>query len=289
MAILLMGLLLLSTPLSALPRIDSLNDSDPLYRQHQQMLAEYHDARRQGLGIPPVALFLYRPGRDETLFTVSSRLMIPYGTIASLNRLPHSILPEQDLLISSQPGLFVHESPEEELERTVARRLSGKEHVSLLLPRNGEIRAPVQFYHGIDYTPSERNLFLRPRFVDPLPTGVISSRYGFRWHPMTGTRMFHRGLDLAAPFGTPVVVAASGVVTGIYRDPRLGLSVRVDHQNGYTTVYAHLQEVFVREGESVSRGGRIGAVGSTGLSTGPHLHFEVLRDEEHRDPEQYIR
>lgn len=106
---------------------------------------------------------------------------------------------------------------------------------------------------------------------------------------MTGRRSFHRGLDLTAPFGTPVVAAASGVVVRIHRDPLLGLSIHVDHRNGYTTVYAHLQEAMVIVGEEITGGQRIGSVGSTGFSTGPHLHFEVLRDGSNRDPERYIR
>lgn len=282
-------------------RIERLHRDDPLYRQHQQMVAEYHEAKQRGWSAPPLHILSYVPREGDTFFSIAARLMIPHGTIATLNRLDRPALPGsgggQDnggargsaILIPSQPGLFIYTAPRTELERTLAQRLHGKTTGQEIRLPGGEATSTVHFYPGEDFSASERALFLTIHFMDPLPKGVISSRYGFRVHPLTGTRMFHRGLDLAAPFGTPVVSAAPGVVTEIKRDPLLGLSVHVDHGNGYSTVYAHLQESFVREGDPVEQGQVVGAVGSTGFSTGPHLHFEIMLDGVNRDPERYIR
>ncbi|MGE5484046.1 MAG: peptidoglycan DD-metalloendopeptidase family protein [Ignavibacteriales bacterium] len=109
--------------------------------------------------------------------------------------------------------------------------------------------------------------------------GSISSRYG---HRRSG---FHYGLDIAAPTGTPVVAADSGMVAYAGRLPYYGLVVRIDHGSGKAvTVYGHLSRIGVKQGQTVSRGQVIGNVGSTGRSTGPHLHFEVRLDGVATDP-----
>lgn len=94
----------------------------------------------------------------------------------------------------------------------------------------------------------------------------------------------HRGVDLPAPEGTPVFATARGVVEETGRDDRLGLFVRIKHGKGYKTLYAHLSEVAVKEGDSVKTGQIVGFVGSSGLSTGPHLHYEVYVGDEVVDP-----
>lgn len=111
----------------------------------------------------------------------------------------------------------------------------------------------------------------------PLSTVVpVTSGVGWRTHPISGDRRFHAGIDLGAPSGTPVLAASSGVVTASKRMGGYGLAVTIEHQNGrYETLYGHLSELLVSMGETVRSGQVIGRVGSTGASTGPHLHFEL--------------
>jgi murein DD-endopeptidase MepM/ murein hydrolase activator NlpD len=105
---------------------------------------------------------------------------------------------------------------------------------------------------------------------------IISSSFGWRTHPILGYQRFHAGSDIAAPMGTPVVAPLSGRVTVASFLGGYGLSVVLSHGDGTKkTLYAHLSETFVKPGEVVRQGDVIGRVGSTGLSTGPHLHFEV--------------
>lgn len=114
------------------------------------------------------------------------------------------------------------------------------------------------------------------RLIFPLPIpALFSSGFGWRDHPITGDRRFHRGIDLAAALGTPVVSAFSGIIEAADWMAGYGLTVLISHPNSTQTLYAHLSEIFVKPGDRVTQGQAIGRVGSTGNSTGPHLHFEL--------------
>lgn len=122
-----------------------------------------------------------------------------------------------------------------------------------------------------------------PRFALPV-LGRQSSGYGMRTHPVKGTEHLHAGLDLAAPTGAPVSAAAGGTVVHAGPAGTYGNLVTVRHESGYETRYAHLSEVSVVKGAKVEAGQQVGRVGSTGLSTGPHLHFEVRENGATVDP-----
>ena len=111
--------------------------------------------------------------------------------------------------------------------------------------------------------------------VLPVSSGYYSSNYGYRIDPITGQSTFHAGVDIIASPGTPVMAAAGGVVAAVGQHPEYGLTVDIDHDNGLTSRYAHLQKSQVRVGDVVMKGQRIAQVGMTGRTTGPHLHFEV--------------
>ncbi|MEO0852506.1 MAG: peptidoglycan DD-metalloendopeptidase family protein, partial [Cyanobacteria bacterium J06648_11] len=105
----------------------------------------------------------------------------------------------------------------------------------------------------------------------------LSSGFGYRTHPVTGANSFHEGIDLAAPTGTPILAALSGEVTFAGGRGNLGNAVILDHARNYRTRYGHMSRAVVRTGDRVRQGQLIGYVGSTGRSTGPHLHFEYLQ------------
>lgn len=118
--------------------------------------------------------------------------------------------------------------------------------------------------------------------------GFISSRFGNRISPFTGSRQLHKGLDIAAPIGTKIIAPADGKVVFAQRDGAYGLSVEVDHGNGIITRYAHMSKFNVKRGDKIKRGDLIGLVGNTGRSTGAHLHYEVIVNGVHTDPMAYI-
>jgi murein DD-endopeptidase MepM/ murein hydrolase activator NlpD len=120
-------------------------------------------------------------------------------------------------------------------------------------------------------------------------TGYVSSSFSnSRWHPLLDKPRKHAGIDIVAPPGTPVVSSAHGRVSSVGHRGEYGLLIEIDHGHGVTTRYAHLSRASVRVGETVKRGQPIGAVGSTGLSVGPHLHYEVLVNGQAANPRRYI-
>jgi murein DD-endopeptidase MepM/ murein hydrolase activator NlpD len=118
--------------------------------------------------------------------------------------------------------------------------------------------------------------------------GWITSGFGKRVSPFTGQMSVHEGVDIGAPYNTPVQSPAAGrvVVTGF--DPRMGNLVAIDHGYGMETQYGHMAKVLVKSGQKVRRGDVIGLVGSTGLSTGPHLHYHIKSNSHPVDPQRYI-
>ena len=125
--------------------------------------------------------------------------------------------------------------------------------------------------------------------LQPIVDGWFSSNYGYRIDPFTGQNSFHEGIDFPAEVGTPVVAAASGKVVFAEVHPQYGKMVEIDHGNGLVTRYAHAARLLVKEGDLVVRGQRVAAVGSTGRSTGPHLHFEVRLNGVPQNPARFLQ
>ncbi len=123
----------------------------------------------------------------------------------------------------------------------------------------------------------------------PITKGWISSYYGMRTHPLSGRREMHKGIDFAGKLGGQVIAVAKGVVT--YAGKRYGYGNVIDiaHGNGYTTRYAHNSRLLVSVGDTVEKGFQIAEIGSSGRSTGPHVHFEVLKNGREMNPVRFIR
>ncbi|MEO1747535.1 MAG: M23 family metallopeptidase [Pseudomonadota bacterium] len=123
----------------------------------------------------------------------------------------------------------------------------------------------------------------------PAPGRAITSRYGNRRDPIIGKTAFHAGIDFRTPTGTPIYATAAGTVAKAGRHGGYGKLVEIQHANGLKTRYAHLSKIDVRKGQKIDAGVRVGAAGSTGRSTGPHLHYEVRRGDKSTNPMTYLQ
>lgn len=122
----------------------------------------------------------------------------------------------------------------------------------------------------------------------PVMEGTLGSPFGWRIDPFTGSNALHTGMDFTAETGTPILAAAGGMVVTMEKHAAYGNLVEIDHGNQLITRYAHASLVFVKKGDLVKRGQKIAAVGSTGRSTGPHLHFEVLVNGVPQNPQKFL-
>jgi len=133
-------------------------------------------------------------------------------------------------------------------------------------------------------SPSADGTFLETRRPVSGEDVRLTSGFGIRFHPLLNERRLHTGVDWAAPTGTPVTAAGKGRVVAAGREGPYGNRVVIDHGGGWQTLYAQLSRFSVGSGDCVDTGSEIGAVGSTGLSNGPHLHFEVRHGDQPIDP-----
>jgi murein DD-endopeptidase MepM/ murein hydrolase activator NlpD len=122
----------------------------------------------------------------------------------------------------------------------------------------------------------------------PIAGGWLSSSYGYRIDPFNGKKTFHSGIDFAAKEGTNVIAVADGIVSYIGERNGYGELIELDHGNGYVTRYAHNEKIIVKTGDRIKKGEAIALLGSTGRSTGPHVHFEVLREGTKIDPYKFV-
>ncbi len=179
------------------------------------------------------------------------------------------------------PSVLIQKGPNgmSELMEEMDHQLDSLRHgisdqeVSLVSLRNSIVRQRIRWA----YTPS----------IWPVK-GVLTSGFGWRSSPFGVGRDFHPGIDIAGPVGVPVVATAQGTVTFAGWDQGYGKSVRINNGNGFETLFGHLDQFVVYSGEKVNRGEVIGYLGNTGLSTGPHLHYEIFRDNVPINPTRYI-
>ncbi len=296
--ILLCGLLLAAGPAAAetgaadLPEIKIFSPNrDTVFNQFAQELRHYHRRKAAGKPLPSPLFFCYQTQEGDSLFSVAAALNLPYETLATVNRIPAPgpLKAGRTLIFPSQPGLAVFPEPGSDFEALLAATFQPRETPLTLTPLPDKT---FSFYPGRRLQPTARAFFLEVFFRFPLETGYLTSGFGNRPDPFTGEPQFHRGIDLAAPRGTPVLAAQSGKIVKICRESCnsvLGNYIIIEHPGNFRTLYGHLDTVEVGLEDEYLRGSRIGTVGITGRTTGPHLHFEIIRGEQSRNPEDYLR
>lgn len=265
----------------------------------KQFIGDVENSRKRLSGIlhrseeaaEHLTIYRYIPSAADDIFTLSARCNVPYSALASLNRLsnPAAVEAGKPILLPSCPGIFIPSGHETDLEKLLAAgRLDGKEAVNIKITEAAGTRT-FHFFPGDDFTPTERFFFLNAGFRFPLQSFRLTSAFGVRKDPITGNTAMHRGLDLAAPEGTAVYATADGVVIDTGENQVYGIYIIISHGERWTSLYGHLQKAEVGLRTNVKSGTLIGRVGSTGQSTGPHLHFELRQDGRAYNPAGKLR
>lgn len=273
------------------PTLYSLYPNDTQYAQLSLDISAYYRAKANGTEIPGLVFRRYTPPAGYRLIALASLLSLPYETIASLNRFSSNIEFDgrTEILIPNLPFLFLPEFRSSDLELAVFQGHEWVEKQQVTVAGSNGIQ---KFFYLDEqsYTDIERSFFLGFFRFFPVPKGRISSDFGLRKDPFHGRESFHGGVDIAAPVGTDVICPQSGTVTLCAENhPIYGTYIEIEHEGNIKTRYGHLSKVFVKEGARVFGGDVIAAVGSTGRSTGPHLHFEYLNNDQIKNPQLFLK
>lgn len=268
--------------LDELAIIDSLAETDAESDGLAAAKVLSQDARSsEGLEL---CYFTYRVQKGDMIGFIADKFNVTQDTIISVNNIHQSRLIQigQILKIPSMPGIVYTVKKNGETANSIAEKfevsaekLARVNHLqeNQNLVAGQTLFAPDALLDWVTRQEINGDLFHKPvrsRYY-------LSSYYGWRSSPFSGKRSYHSGVDMACPQGTPVYAALGGTVTSVGYNNVYGNYIIVTHHSGYKTLYGHLSKQLVPRGKWVDTNSRIGLVGSTGLSTGPHLHFTVYK------------
>lgn len=232
-----------------------------------------------------VTEYTVQPG--DSLSTIAARSGLTLGTLINFNGISNArrIQTGMVLKVPNMDGVLHTVARGESLSAIAQRTRVAYDDILDANNLESAVLQPGQklFLPGAQINNFELRQALGELFIYPV-RGRLTSAYGYRRDPFTGVRRFHAGIDLAGPVGTPIRASMEGRVADVGFHSVYGNYVVINHDGGYQTLYAHLQTYSVAKGQRVAQGARIGAMGSTGYSTGSHLHFSIFRRNQHVDP-----
>ncbi|HOJ65005.1 MAG TPA: M23 family metallopeptidase [Spirochaetota bacterium] len=229
----------------------------------------------------PISTLDYTIQKGDSIHSIATKFGIDEITIINYNNIidPLKIIRGSTIQIPNQDGIMVKIDKKNSLDKISEKYKIEKEEIIRInnLPEDKEINSGIVFVPGIHFDSVTKALMLGEYFKAPV-YGRLTSYFGFRRDPWTKLRSFHQGVDIANFYGTKIRAAGSGKVIFAGEYWPLGLCVKIQHLNGYVTYYGHLSKITVKVNSYVQTGQVIGLMGSTGRSTGSHLHFEIRRN-----------
>ena len=238
-----------------------------------------------GIEVPELYYTVYRIKPGDMISTLAENNHITQDTLISVNNIKQSrtIQIGQYIRIPSMAGIVYTTKTAEETPESIAEKYKvsaakvaqvNQTELGTVFGAGTTLFVPDAELDWITRQEINGDLFTRPLHR----SYYISSRFSWRVNPFTGRRTFHNGIDMAAPQGTPIYAALGGTVIATGWDNVYGKYVTVAHHSGYKTLYGHMSKITIKKGARVTTSTKLGEVGSTGQSTGPHLHFTVYKN-----------
>jgi LysM repeat protein len=255
-------------------------------------ITEGKTAEGMTYSIPTLKFGTYRVKRGDSLFGISHKFNISVDAILTANNLRNAQFLQigTELQIPNMSGVFYTVKKGDNLFRIASSFGVKMNAIADINDLSSEVihKGQKLFIPGGSLSAWDRATLIGTIFNAPVK-GRLTSRMGFRPDPFTGKMAYHAGIDIANSVGTPVRAAQYGRVTFSGYRGNYGKTVIVAHPQGYETCYAHLHKIYVRRGQAVQQGEKIGLLGNTGRSTGPHLHFEVHQKGKLLDPLKLVK
>lgn len=260
-------LILIQSLLYSLPTID-FRVNNNILKQYRSDLNENRRRLKVNESPLPLQFYKYNITPEDTIFTVSSRFNLNYDTIATLNSIENQLFFKEykHILIPNCLGTFSTKRKSDIQDKII---LEGK---------------VIYFTPGLEMSKKERVTFLISPFSSPLKKMKITSPFGHRENPFSGKSELHPGIDLKAKVGTKIYSPYAGVIKVSSYSDFLGNYLIIDHGMGYTSHYYHLKSVKFKKGYKLKQGEHVAYTGNSGRSTGPHLHFEIRKEDEVLNP-----
>ncbi|AHH04638.1 hypothetical protein BmHG_00781 [Borrelia miyamotoi] len=260
------------------PEIKNFSNKDPIFSDLRRKIAKYN--RKESV---PLFIYLYRVRESDTFFKIANKVNGWQTSISTINLLNSPFLKAgNEILIPSKKGLFILNSKEHRFNSLLLATRDLTKAEKIKVKRDNRVYE-FYFFDSIKQpklsflSSTEILFFLNADFIFPLKKFIISSDFGFRADPFTGMGSFHTGIDLSASINSLVFCTSYGVVIEVGYNDIYGNFVLIEHKNGIKSLYGHLNSCIVKKGDILRTGDIIGRVGQTGRSTGPHLHFEILK------------
>jgi len=293
-----LSLLCLSQNIDATERIEKLSslvfdNNTALKSIRDDVKTEVYTirSRRSEKCLPELKFYTYTVKEKENFWVVMSKCSLDMDTLMTVNNLtsPYQVKPGTTLYIPNMRGVIMSGSDKAILKKMlIYERID--EHYVMKINRTSTLDKKFLFIPCGRVSGLEKSLFMGTAFVCPLTGGRATSAFGSRRDPFNSHRMeFHKGVDMGCASGTQVHASRSGVVAFAGYQEGYGNLIIIQHEFGYQSYYGHLSRCNVKPGMQVVQGQAIGLSGSTGRSTGPHLHFEIRKNGHSLNPGAFIR
>ncbi|MCL2155201.1 MAG: LysM peptidoglycan-binding domain-containing M23 family metallopeptidase [Leptospirales bacterium] len=240
--------------------------------------------------LPDLKFYTYKVKEKENFWVVLSKCSLDMDTLMSVNGLtsPYQVVPGTVLYIPNMRGIVVSGDNLNDVYTVTTTEKINIKYVKTV-NKSESLQKKFIFIPCGKISSLERSLFLGTAFLSPIQYGKTTSGFGSRKDPFNSQRMeFHKGIDLGCRIGTNVHSARSGEVIFSGYDEGYGNLIIIEHEFGYKSYYGHLSKVLVKKGDFVKTGSLIALSGNTGRSTGPHLHFEIRKNDKALNPMSFL-
>ena len=232
----------------------------------------------------------YKIKSGDSLWTLAKKNNVSLDSIISLNeiKLPHQLREGDSIAIPTLSGIYYRVKKGDNLYKLAKKYRLDSEEIKKYNQLGSFLNIGEEiFLPGARLTSFEKKLIFGRLFIKPVE-GKLSSNYGMRFHPIRKKWLFHTGIDIVSFNSKKIKALNDGIVSFVGKKGNYGNYIKIKHQNGYESAYAHLENFFVRKGQKVKQGQTIAIIGNTGLSTGPHLHLEIKHNGKFINPKRFI-